>query len=337
MKKNKVFVILILILAFGAAVLYFTQRKSTIDQDLRDFAVRDTSSIDQIFLADKVGNKLLLQRKKNYVWMVNNKFQARKDMIDNLLYTISMLDLKSPVPKAAHNSVVSRMASNAVKVEIYKDGDKEKTYYVGEPTQDQLGTYMLMEGAEVPFIMQLRGFNGYLSTRFTPVESDWQIRLVYDLRPEEIASVKVEYPREQELSFVLDAEAFSVSSLLSRQVIHPPDTAKFYTYISSFRNLQYEFNGAHIVKKDSIIKSTPENIISVKDLKGNEKMVKLFLKKHDKTNTDEPVALKYDPDRMYALVDEKEFVIVQTFVFDRITKTFPYFRPSKKKILTTEK
>jgi|GEM_PF-4052582 len=63
MNKNRILLLIVVLLLSVTGYYYFKNSDSTIKKELRDFAVADTSSIDKMFLADKKGNKALLERK----------------------------------------------------------------------------------------------------------------------------------------------------------------------------------------------------------------------------------------------------------------------------------
>ncbi|MCB9291126.1 MAG: hypothetical protein H6560_27725 [Lewinellaceae bacterium] len=53
--------------------------------------------------------------------------------------------------------MVESLATEGMKVELYdKDGGLLKAYYVGGSTSDERGTYMIMEGAEQPYVPTFR-------------------------------------------------------------------------------------------------------------------------------------------------------------------------------------
>ena len=103
-------------MAMVAGYFLYTNSKSTIRPELSDFAVADTSSIDKIFMADRQGKTILLERKSPVDWIVNGKFHARHDLIANLLYTIKSVEVRSPVGKNLYNQTMKLLASNSVKV-----------------------------------------------------------------------------------------------------------------------------------------------------------------------------------------------------------------------------
>ena len=96
MPKKQLFYLALIIL-FGALIWFLsTDEKSTIIDD-NNFAVSDTSSVSKIFIADRSGKTITLDRVGNK-WMVNNKYGVRKDAIKTILTTINQIKIQRPVP-----------------------------------------------------------------------------------------------------------------------------------------------------------------------------------------------------------------------------------------------
>ena len=85
MKNNKTLLLLFVVLA-GITIFYIYKTKySTVKEELRDFAVKDTAEITKIYLADREGNAITLTRGNGGEWKVNDKYLARRSNILNLL------------------------------------------------------------------------------------------------------------------------------------------------------------------------------------------------------------------------------------------------------------
>ena len=179
MKKNSIIWIAIIVIVAAAVAILAGNRYSTLKDWESDFSVADTASVVGIFIGDKDGNEVMLKRTEKG-WIMNDKFHTNIRMVDQLLGTIKRMRVKSPVSLASHDNVVRRMAAIAKKVEIYQmvyrinlfDKIKlfrhrklTKVFYVGDATQDHLGTYMLMEDAERPYVVFLPSHRGFLTTR----------------------------------------------------------------------------------------------------------------------------------------------------------------------------
>ena len=188
MKKilSYIFIIISLIL-----LIFFGIRKnkntSTLRDDKRDFSISDTLSIDKIIIENRSLEKLILQRNRQQTeWSLNDTLIANPYSINLLLKTIKEMQIKQPIARSALENVIKRMAIQNTKVDFFKNNKKIKTIYIGGETADQLGTFMMIEGATEPYIVHIPGFNGYLSSRFSCKEQLWRSKKIF---PKQIKTV----------------------------------------------------------------------------------------------------------------------------------------------------
>lgn len=328
-KKYKYQVIIILVLLLAVIIVIAKNSKSTIKKELRDFAVEDTALIDKIFLADKEGNTILLERQPNY-WLVNGKYEARADLIKTLLETMHDMRIKEPVAKSAHENIIRNLAVKSVKTEIYQDGELVKTYYVGGPTKDSYGTYMIIDGSLSPFVMEIPGFRGYLSTRYSTFVNDWKTQRVFNLPPAQILQVIYEDFREPGKSFVLDRahEGFRIASYPDGKLLKNADASKVNLFVSQFRkkNFSKYIDDVPVEWQDSIRQSPAMYKLSVTTTDGKVIWYKAFNKPGWGRLNEFGERLVNDPDHFFMLLWNGDFVYAQYFVFDPIVKNFEYFR-----------
>ena len=347
MKKNTTILIITLILILIAGLLYFSRRSGTFSDKDKDFAVKDTASVTKVFLADKKNRTILLERQDAGSWKLNGTYPARQSGVEMLLETMKNLVPKYPVPRNAHDNIISQMASQSVKVEVYQmvyrvdlfdrirlfpHEKLTKTYYVGSATADNMGTFMLMEGADIPFVVHLLGFRGYVAPRYSTLERDWRDHSVFRTKLYDIREVVMEIPREPENSFkVLNGEDEITLLRLSDNQPMPFDTLKMLNFLTAFTDLRYEslLDEFDTALKDSIISSPPRNILTLVDKEGNETAITAFYKANfDNTVDPEGKPYPYDVDRLYALVnDKRDFVLIQYYVFDKVLRPLSYFEP----------
>jgi len=230
-------------------------------------------------------------------------------------------------------TIVSNLAVKSIKVEIYQKSKLIRTYYVGGPTKDQYGTYMLLEGSSQPFVMYIKGFKGYLTPRYFISESQWRDRLLFQYIFSEIASITVEQPLNPERSFAVynhGNNTFGLKALKDQQIIMNFDTIKVKTFLASFKKVYFDsfINYMDVEKKDSILSTSPHFIITVKDTDGNVNKITTYYRPNDGQLDDAGELLEFDPDHEYALIGEdEEMVLIQYYVFDPIFKGVDYFSP----------
>ncbi len=336
MKKNRIIFILFILMAAAAIYFYYTQKSGTIKMELSDFAVADTLSIDKIFMADREGHSVTLTRQSPTEWNVNNKFQAKPSGISTLLYTISAIEVRSPVGKNLYNSTMKLMASKSTKVEIYQHGDLVKTYYVGHPTMDNLGTFMYLQGSTVPFIVHIPGFNGFLSTRYFAEEQNWRDRGLLHTEPQLITQILVKNPVNPdstlEIRKIKEGE-YSVGN--GKQLLAAFDKRKLNAYINGASNIFYEKLDNEMTgeQRDSILKAGPFSILYVEA--GNKKVSANLYRKpvsvssRSQYNETTGKIWSYDLDHFYLMLDQDTtWYRCQYFQYDRLLKTTGYFLPS---------
>lgn len=349
MKSNKIIIIIVLLLVVLAAVLYISRGSGTFKDSEKNFAVKDTASITKIFLADKKNRTILLERQNQGEWQLNGTYLARQSGVELLLETIKNLIPRYPVPQKAHDNIVAQLAAQSTKVEIYQMVyridwfDKIKlfphekltrTYYVGSATADNLGSFMLIEGADVPFVVHLLGFRGYVAPRYSILEKEWRDHTVFKTKLYDIQEVVMEIPREPENSFrIVNNENDLRFYPLDADQALPFDTLKMLNFLTAFTDIRYEemmHDRMTKEKIDSISTSLPRNVITVIDKQGGRRTIKTFNKANSE-GTFDPVGVPYpfDVDRLYALVnEEQDFVLIQYYVFDKVLRPRSYFFPT---------
>jgi hypothetical protein len=328
MNKTRNRLLILLALLGSSAIAYFALQptKSTMRTELNDFAVEDTASIDRIFLADKSDNNILLE-KRDGKWIVNGLYAAREDAVINLLYTIKELKVRTPVPKSAFESVVKRLSGNSVKVEIYQGSEEaSKIYYVGSSNPDHSGTYMLLENSSVPFVVHMEGLYGFLGPRYFTNVNEWRTHEIFASSMENIKSVEINYPSAPEDNFVLastEEGAFGLVDFSSGNFDARVDSLEIFRYLNLFKKVNFEgFEETKSISfKDSILQQVPMAEIKLVNALGFPTDIKLFKKPMPEDSEDfEGNPIPFDLDRMYGLLNERDFVVVQYFVFDPILK-----------------
>lgn len=340
MKKSTIIILTILVVLTGLSIYIYKNKgkTSTINKEASSFGFKDTASIDKIFLADKDGKQVLLERKAQG-WILDGKFPVRPDVLELLLYTIHSVEVKSPVSKSGRNSVIKIMASKSTKVEVYSKGEKVKQYYVGHPTQDNTGTYMILtnletgENYEEPFITHIPGFDGFLSTRYLTDAIDWRDRLIINYRPPQIKQIKMDLHESPDSSFVIDLFSMQRFGLKTKNGAVQFDEDKMKQYIAYFQNVNCE---VVLDKKDHLVDSLSKSGVPFATLtifdRNNGASTCEFFHKHAiaEKNAQYGINYKYDPDKLFVRYNNgKDYGVAQFYVFGKILQTYRYFLPQK--------
>lgn len=325
MSKNLKILTILVLLSFLTYWLISRHPWSTFKGDLKEFSIKDTASITKMFFADKNGNKVLLQKNDQNIWMVDNKFIADPDKINLMLSTMHDVDIQKPITEAEHNHVISILATQAIKAEFYRGEKLIKTIYVGSSTPDQFGTYMLIDGSEKPYVTHIPGFVGYLTPRFITQQKHWKSKQIFNLSASEIKSVSVQYPMNMKQSFTIENGINPV--LKSENKIINADEKFLKYYIGSFKNIFFEgYIESTQAEKDSVHHLTPFCIIQVTKSTGEKISLQVNIKaidNHTKQQFDEKGnTMQFDTEKYFAFInDDKDMVLIQEYVFGKLFKT----------------
>ncbi len=348
-KNKKISIIVILAMALIAVLLlFFKGKNSTMNKYETEFAVEDTATISKVFLANKTGQSVKLVKQKDGTWQLNDKYIATIENVRLLLGTVKGIRVDMPIAKAAHNNIVKRMSTASTKVEIYQNvyfidfwGMKffpyekcTRTYYVGDPTMDNSGNFMMMEDAKKIYIVSLPGFRGFVSPRYSFIESDWRDHTVFKTKLSQIKEVKYEFPHFEKESFKIvsvGTRRFNLIRLSDNEVMPQFDTSKVMDHLSLYRSLKYEafVTDMDPVKKDSIMKNNLFQITTLTEMSGKVTKVKMYripeilIKDQSRMDIEE---MDYSRDKFYIIIDDsKEMQIAQYFVFERLLQPLSYF------------
>ncbi len=349
MKKNKIIILVLGVLVIIAITLIFTKtRKSTMSKYETQFAIDDTATVTKVFIANKAGQSVKLVRQEEGFWKLNDKYEATIENVRLLLSAMKSIRVYSPIPKAAHNNMVKRMATASTKVEIYQKvhfidfwGMKffpyekcTRTYYMGDPTMDNSGNFMMMENAKHIYIVSLPGFRGFISPRYSFLESDWRDHTVFKAKLSQIKEVQYEFidnPKESFKIVALGNRRFNLVRLSDSQIAPQYDTAKIIDQLSLYRSLKYEamVTDMEPVKKDSIIKNNLFQITTLTENSGKVTKVKMYripeIVIPDQSDMN-LIEMDYSREKFYIVInDSKEMQIAQYFVFERLLQPLSYY------------
>lgn len=354
MKKRNIILIAVAAIALvGAIVTALLLSKAPFKQD---FHIEDINSVTKLFLADKQNNEVTLTRNEDSTWVVNGTYAANQPLIDLLLETLNTMRIRQQVNKNAVPNAIKDLAAHSIKVEVYqkvpfinwfggrlKLFTREKlttTYFVGRETQDMMASFMYRKGDDVPYIIHIPGFRGFLTPRFVTDPLKWRSHSIVDLNVREIERVELEIPESPQESFAIvrEGDGFAMELLQGHQRANGFDTARVAQMLSSFTWLNFD-EFASIVPNsfaDSCVSGVPRAILRITDTRGNTSELKTYIKytnPEDLKAMPEPSMYEtFDLNRLYAILNQKDTVLIQYYVFDNILQPASYFLGAEKTI-----
>lgn len=357
MSNKKNIIIICAVVVLGLLTWLVSSRlsqRSTVRQDFHVEAAAIPGMVNRIYMADKENHQVLLENVGDTMWVVDGRYEASPHMVDLLLETLSEMRVRSRVNKAAVENVVKQMAARSVKVEVYYDDyrinwfkgklhlfpyEHCEVYYVGHDTPDMLATYMYREGDEVPYLIHIPEFRGCLSPRFVVDPYAWRSHSIVDLPVQQIESIELTIPATPDESYAVrrDGEGF-VFYKGNGQRVDGFDTARVAQLLSSFVNLNFD-EYTKIVPQaelDTTFAKAPRTILHITDINGNTRELKTYIKYSNpndiKNMPDTTMYQVFDMNRLYAVLDDKDTVLIQYYVFDNILQPASFFLGDEKTV-----
>jgi len=354
MKKQKIYAIVAVILAFFATFIIVYERggfkKSYYSKSISHaFAIKDTSTITKVFMADMHGSKVLLT-KEPQGWVVDNHKAASAPKVNDMLVTLTAIRIAQPIAKQSQGGIIQMLSVKSTKVEVYETKPlftllgipffvKErllKTYFFGEATPVNLGSYALLEGMSEPFIIYRPGFRGYVSPEFLPYPKDWYSHRIFDTKLTRIQNVSFVDLENPENSFFVEKSGPRSFTVFDhhKKMISNYDTLLLITMLSEFRNLNYEtyLKSIRPSLKDSIVETNGFRIISLTDVDNKTTTLRFFHRitigeLYEDGDLINDVYHEYSQDNAYAIINENpdEIYTVQFFQFERQIQPLSYF------------
>ncbi|MBS1625664.1 MAG: hypothetical protein JST83_16680 [Bacteroidetes bacterium] len=344
MKKLLPYIVVLLLLGAGVAFFLYRYSPSTLSRKESEFIVRDVDAMTKIVLTDIKGQKVTLT-KEGRRWMVNGKYEINEESQGLLFTAIQKMETQYPVPEKAQPLVLKEMAAKRVRCEIYTGGAQPyKVYYVGGPTADGIGTYVLMEvdgrlGSR-PYVVHIPGIEAYLTSRFYTDEEYWRSKWVYRDNAATIKDLSVTYDREKQKSFALtrigERDTFVITNsdgLADAQ----PRQRFIHQYLEFFDGLSLEAFENKNPLKDSILGMQPYCTIKMKRVDGSETNVEIYYMPINEQSRqqfdDKGRKLLYDVEHYYiAMNNRRDFGLIQYYVWGKALRTYQdfYVRPGMK-------
>jgi len=245
MTKTILYIAVLAVLGFGIYFFLFRTNDNLFGRSEAGFTIKDTADIGKIYIVSNDGESVTVERTDS-AWMVNKKYKAMPSTLNLILVTLTQQAALYPVTKIALDNVIKTMSTDATKVEIYgRDGKKISAFYVGGTAVNNTGTNMLMEGASSPYVVQVATFNGSLNPRYTTLLKDWRDRTVFNMPPDEIKRVSVQYIDKPINSFEIirnkDNITINADPAISRH-LDSPNTRRAKVFLKMTRLLKQPRN-----------------------------------------------------------------------------------------------
>jgi hypothetical protein len=334
MKKIIILVSSVVVLSLLGFITYKTIKSSgKSDNNLLEFGIADTSKVDKIVITDAFSNKITLKREGKQ-WTDAQGGCISQNNIQMILQTFKNIEFKGYLPEKSLKKFTTIMTAQHIKVEIFTEGDWNRTWYIGPAAQDHYGQIMLLETADqgkskTPVIMKLKDLKGIIEPRFFADKRKWVCTKIFELKQSQIASVEVQNLDKPQRSFKIDNSSTTPKVLSTGKPLTNIDTMMVFRYLQNFKKIHYNLANYELNKRqvDSLKQTKPFSILTLKEKNGTITKLRMFKikRKEPQQNEFAEIMTADDMDNFWCEINGKDLVKCQYFVFNSILIGEAYF------------
>lgn len=322
-KKKKKFIIVFFAILLPIYFIIFRNKDDEVKIS-NNFIINDFSEVASVII--KKGAKIISLKKKENTenWDINNKYEVNKKAIKKLKQALTETKINKPVPKEIIDSVLNAIHSKGKEVSIFNNKkEKIKILYISDYDNINKATYAITNKEKTPYIISIPGLEDDLNQRYNSHSLYWINPEIFTYKPHEIKEIQILYSNKNKTSYKIEVEkdAPKIFIINENKYMQNVNISKVGSFLSYFMNVKFsEFNTLSKEKIDSL-KSTVANFtIVVNDIYGVSKKVELYKIKI----SDNPT--KYDFNKLYAIINNEDIVVVKYFDIDLILKDITYFK-----------
>ena len=272
-KKNKRLIISFTILLVSIAGFWFFSSKQTnsvlVEPTL--FKPEDITKIDRVTL-ESANGKISLEL-NGARWIVNNKYEADRQLIKLLFATLDKAEPKRPVSNSQLDSVNALLSKTGVEVKLYEGGNIVESFRAGGNAQ-KTEAYFQKSADLIPYVMSIPGYRLYVSYILELDENGWRDKRIFNFNWRNFKSLHMIVPADPSQNFEVSFkdQFFGISGIAS------VDTTKLNDYLDAVSLLTADQFIAPGFSKvyDSLLKTKPAFRIEVTDISAKTFSLDLF-------------------------------------------------------------
>jgi len=197
-KKNIQLLVSLMAMMAAIALLFIfsnTKNGSSVDKDL--FQIENLDKIDHVIIESSKGKTDL--KFNGTKWLVNEKYDADRQMITVLFATLKQTIAKREVATHLQDSLQKEISSKGVKISCFEAGSLSKEIWTGGNAQ-KTETYFQVKGGK-PYVVTIPGYRVYVASIFELASNDWRDKQVFNFNWQNIKSLEVTFPSEPKQNF----------------------------------------------------------------------------------------------------------------------------------------
>lgn len=331
MKRTYILISIFIVLLAVASYLLLIGPPGIFRSSDNDFAIKDTARIRLIEIRSP--DQIIILEKLDRQWMINRRFPASTSRIKGLLILISRLSVNALAPGSISNQIMNKLEDEGKRLMILTNRRHTHVIFMYHDTVYTDATYMMKEHSGYAYRMDVPGFrNRNLAGLFVDEINYWRDHSLFRLKPEEIMSVSFYDRNKPENSFYLINNGPGEYLLLTNPdslKVPDPDNESIERYLGYFTSVTFERFISSNDPDSTVLPRYEEadQILTVRDSRDNNIEVKTFRK----LIVDSRGAMEPDFNRLFAVINNTDTVLIKYVELDPVMKEIGYFINHEKK------
>jgi len=321
MKTTKTIRYSAIIIPLILLLLFLLRERSPFGENNTSFSAKPQKEITRIEFSEGASTLTLEQR--DGLWLVNDRYEARKSSIMFINRILTEMEIKSPLSDELFESEIKERGIEPVRVKVSEKGRMISSFLVYKTSSNPYGNIMKVKENSKPFIVHVPGSEAEIGSAFTLNELFWQPYTVYNLMPSEIVEVALKNTRDPSSSFRIRKTGKLFRLYNDSGELSGWDTSRVTRYLSYFVHVPFESWASDLSDSEMREISGAEPVCSITIMtEGKEEST---LRLWERT-TEENGVRKTDTDRIWGNKDELGDIFVLKYTdIDPLLKKLSYF------------
>lgn len=272
-KRNNIYLLgsLLAMSAFLVLIILFRNSSDKISVDKNLFKVADQTKIDRVVL--KKSNEQIELRFDGAKWVVNNSFEADRQMIQVLFATLLQAEPRRPVAQRLRDSIHQQINTMGVGIKLFEGETLQKNFVVGGNDRKS-ETYYELAGDGAPYLITIPGYRVYVAAIFELNSYDWRDKRIFNFNWQNFKRLTASFAGNGKEGFAISFQ----NKFFGLEGNPKADTTKLNDYldaVSLVQAVRYLPAGESAVY-DSVLATKPYYSIEVSDIANRTYRLDLF-------------------------------------------------------------
>jgi hypothetical protein len=225
------------------------------------FRVTDQTKIDRFILKNK--NEEIELHFNGSKWMVNNSFEADRQLIQVFFATLLQAEPRRPVAQKLKDAIHQQIKSSGTEVRLY-EGEKLMKQFMVAGNDRKSETFYELSGEGSPYLVTIPGYRVYVGAIFELTSSDWRDKRIFNFNWQNFKRLTATFQGNEKENFAVSYQ----NKFFGLEGNPKADTTKLNDYldaVSLVQAIRY-LPKTERAKYDSMLATSPYYTIEVSDI-----------------------------------------------------------------------